>query len=369
MPTPTLETTPDGGLVIEADTAAEALDQVRVRLGDDAQVLDARKVHRGGWKGFFAFERVRLTARPGAPNAVPGPTPDSSSPPPAPVADPDPDGLAGAIHRLTQEAEREDRTFRDVLLEHVAEQRPAEAVSPGPAATPRPGPVPPDPQPPSAPDVAAPPPRDASGATPSLTPGPAVRPPTTRAGAPTPSGVPWATDRLEALRLPRPLVAACDGLDPQDEVAWLRAIGDVVVTWCRPLPTGDDAVVGPRAHRLGRGLGVPVTHIGGRSPVVGPVALQANDSDEGRQWVEQSLGGRWLHLVAGGSRWQAFLFDDALAVSWVGAEALPAALSVASRMGLVLGYGLAPATGPAPVRATPLDVALTIRSLLARSDT
>lgn len=300
MPTPTLDTAIDGGLVIEADTAAEALQLVRERLGDDARVVDARKVHRGGWKGFFALERVQLTAQAG-------------------VADP-------------------ARTFRDLLAEHATDPDPDPEPSPGPspgpslAAEPQPSP---DPEP------------GAVRATPGV------------------AGAAW--DALDDLHLPRPIVDACAGLDPRDERVWLSTIADVVGPWCRPLPAGDAVVVGPRADRLADGLGLPVCRPGGVVPPHGSVALKASDSGDGRRWVSEVAAGRWLHAVAGGSRWHAFLFDDALAVSWATPDDLPTALSAASRLGLVLGHGRAPATGPVPVRTTPWDVALTLRALLPRA--
>lgn len=173
-------------------------------------------------------------------------------------------------------------------------------------------------------------------------------------------------ERLRELRLPRAIVDACEGLDPRDDGAWVMAIAAAVSSWCRPLPAPDAVLVGPRAHTLAGGLGLPSRRPGELVPDGGCVGLRVTDTHEGRAWVDGVRGSRWTHLVVGATRWQAFLFDDVTAVSWVGDESLPAALEAAGRMGLVLGYGLGAVTGKQPVRATPVDVALIIRSLLPR---
>lgn len=51
-------------LTIEAGSAESALEEITRRLGPNAEILEARKVHRGGIGGFFARELVQLTARP-----------------------------------------------------------------------------------------------------------------------------------------------------------------------------------------------------------------------------------------------------------------------------------------------------------------
>ncbi len=163
------------------------------------------------------------------------------------------------------------------------------------------------------------------------------------------------------------MLDACRDLDPSDDAAWVAAIAGVVSTWCRPLPTQDGVLVGPRAHRLGAALGVAVRENGATAPSTGPLALRATDTDAPREWVTRSARDRWLHLVVGGRGWYGYLLHDVLAVSWVGDEALPEALAAAGRLGLVLGYGSGRSTGNAPVRANPLDVALSIRSLLPRT--
>jgi hypothetical protein len=347
MSTPTLETRPDGGIVVEADTTEQALTEVGRRLGPDAEIVSARKVHRGGWNGFFARELVQLEARARdtSPSAAPGPPPPATSD----------DGLAGALARLTREADDRELSFRDVLVRELGVERAAETDD-------------------AACDAAAPiadaPPVEAAAVEAAAVEAAAVEaaavevPPA--AVRSTVGGAAWSIDLLQQLRLPPTVVEACRGLDPSDDAAWLLAVAGAVGSWCRPLPARDAVLIGPRAHRLGDGLGLPSARPGGAVPPTGTVALKVTDTPEGRAWVDRTRAGRWGHLVVGGARWQAFLFDDVTAVSWVDDEHLPAALEAAARMGLVLGYGLGDATGRRPVRATPLDVALTVRSLLPR---
>lgn len=347
MPSPTLDILPDGALVVEADTTEEALTQVGQRLGHDAEITEARRIHRGGWKGFFAHEAVQLTARPrsDAPHSADldsekAPAASPWSPWNATGTSSDVDGVTSALARMTRLVDDQELSFRDVLVGHLGSEVPVGEESSAAAAP--------------APTV--------STATP-----PSAVPPAPRSHAPatgSPSRADWQLDHLRDMRLPNALVDACHGLDRADDAGWVSAISAAVATWCRPLPTGDAVLVGPRAHRLAKALAMPVAQQGDVVARSGPVGLKAMDSDPQRVWVEQVAGDRWRHVVAGGRGWHGFLFDDALAVSWVGDEALPGALCVAGRLGLVLGYGLGSATGRAAVRANPVDVALVIRSLL-----
>lgn len=345
MPSPTLDTLPDGALVVAADTTEEALAHVSLCLGDDAEITEARRVHRGGWKGFFAHEVVQLTARPRS-GATPAPGSDGgarrSPGNPAPATLPvDADGVAAALSRMTALVDQHERTFQDVLAGHLD----------------------PDGRDGAEPVTASASPREASPAA-----GPSRRP--TGPTAPRPvcaSGPAWHLDQLRALQLPNAVIDACQGLNHDDDVAWIATIAAAVATWCRPLPVGDPVFVGPRAHRLGKALAVPVAEPGDVVAASGPVALKATDTDAHRAWLERVTADRWRHLVAGGRGWHGLLLDDALAVSWAGDEALPGALAAAGRLGLVLGYGLGTPTGRSPVRATPVDVALAVRSLLPRT--
>lgn len=350
-------------IVIEADTAEEALAEVHHLLGADAEIVEARKVLRGGWRGFFATERVELLARP---RTVAAP----------PVAEGE---LEATRAQLDAEAER-DRADFDRMLRRILEEAPEPAMAGASAVTGGATTVPP-PVAPAAPPAPAveepapveepvepPAPRRPAARTPAAS-APAARKAGAKKAAARPTelaagGVAWSVDALAGLRLPWSLIAACEDLDPNDDAAWVGALSDAVTSWCRPLPTGDPALVGPRVRKVAKVLDVPVVGVGTGTVPAGPVALEAPDSLEGRTWAVDAVGDRWLHVVAAGRRWEWFAFEDALAISWAHPSQLPLVLSVADRLGLVLGYGM---VGGGLVRATPVDVALAIRAQLPRA--
>lgn len=354
-------------VVIEADTAEEALALVRERLGDDAEVLEARKVQRGGWKGFFALERVELTARARGASRDTGVV---AQDPRAPSGD---DRLveAAPTRRFLEDEEAKDRADFDRMLRRLLESEPAAATTAPPSATTSPAAAT---APPSAmTEVADHQPgtwlaedadrgNDLDDPQSSALPREPVRDRTT----PADGGVAWSCRALEGLRLPTGVIDACRGLEPADDAAWVTAIADVVGPWCRSLPSGAPAYVGPRLGRFARAHAIPVVRLGADDAPYGPIALETPDTCEGRVWAARLAGDRWLHVVVGGRRWHGFVFEDALAVSWSGDDQLPWALSLASRLGLVLGHGHRGGAAPL-VRATPVDVALTIRALLPRA--
>ena len=298
--------------VFEAATAEDALAEVTAVLGPDAEIVSATKTLRGGFKGFFAREVVQLTARPRLP---------------AGTSERDGSALGRVLTDLAASEEHRETAFGTVLRERLAEVAPA--------------PPRPDPVPESAPPVAPP------------------------LGSPPTSGAPdWSVDNLLRLGLPELVVAPTRSLDPADDLAWIGAIAGAVASLCRPLPAGDVALVGPRAHRLGAELGLRDVRPDGPMPPLGDCAIRMTGSDRDQGWLAGQRRHRWVHLVVGGAGWRFLLLSEPLAVSWVGAEALPEALRCAAELGLVLGYGM---TGRADARrANPVDVALAVRALVPR---
>jgi len=59
-----MQHSPTDTLTVEAGTAEQALEEITTRLGPNAEIIDARKVQKGGIAGFFARELVQITARP-----------------------------------------------------------------------------------------------------------------------------------------------------------------------------------------------------------------------------------------------------------------------------------------------------------------
>lgn len=154
----------------------------------------------------------------------------------------------------------------------------------------------------------------------------------------------WDSGRLARLDVPAQILDAVTGVDPRDDLGWIAAISGAVAPWCRPLPRGDSEFVGPGADRLASALPKP-----GESAVWSPA-------------VE-----RHGHLVVDErGTWDAAFGEEVLAVSWSRTGGAPTALRLAASMGLVLGYGMTDALGAPALRLSAVDVALTVRELVAR---
>jgi hypothetical protein len=183
--------------------------------------------------------------------------------------------------------------------------------------------------------------------------------------APGTGGVAWSADELVRLGLPfsfiRPLLAA----RPGDDLAWIRGIAASVRTLCTPLPDGDVALVGALAGQLAKPLRLEALHRPDRGPKRGSICCSIQDDADSRRWFERVRRDRWTHLVVGPLDAKAFLDLHPKAVSWVGADALLGALRLATELGVPLGYFKPDDAGRA-LRATPIEVALAVRALVAR---
>ncbi|MDJ0497878.1 MAG: hypothetical protein QNJ89_08615 [Acidimicrobiia bacterium] len=109
-----LDTPREDQITVEADTVEAALAEISTTFGEDAEIMRAQKVHRGGVGGFFAKEMVQLTARRRRQSAIrPSQRPAA---PPSPVPNkPEGDGIAGVLERMAQDADAADGDFRTVL--------------------------------------------------------------------------------------------------------------------------------------------------------------------------------------------------------------------------------------------------------------
>lgn len=98
-----LDTPPRDQVTVEAETVEDALAEISTEFGEDAEIVRAQKVHRGGVGGFFAKEIVQLTARRRRDVAPPlRPRPAGG-------------GIADVLERMAQDADAEDSDFRTVL--------------------------------------------------------------------------------------------------------------------------------------------------------------------------------------------------------------------------------------------------------------
>lgn len=379
--TPDTTVTSDSGLLhVEAPTASEALAVIHDRVGAGAEILEADKVLRGGIWGFFPKERVKLTVREPSPeihparSARPAPPAAPAAPPAvshaAPSAEAAGDGLTAVLSRLASSEDDRELGLGEALRRHLGVTIPEEETARARAgvrtwAPPavgeeaprvRPAPVAPEAPPaPEPPPVAPEPPVAASE------PAPQALDDREWQG---PDGLVWSGRRLVALGLPRALVDGVLAQAPDDDAAWVYALARVLTPLCRPLPAGEFLLAGPRAERLSRALGLPLVRMTSQPRGPASFAAAVTDRRSGRDWVAAQRGGRWLHLVIGGADWRGLVFDEPLAVSWVGADAMADAIRVAHDLGLVLGYGLDSKDGEA-VRATPVELAMTIRAALA----
>ena len=181
--------------------------------------------------------------------------------------------------------------------------------------------------------------------------------------APAPaSEVRWSVDRLAHLGLPFSVVQRTVGLDPADDLGWVSTLTDALTPF---VATGDQPTVfvGPRADRIGAGLGIPGVVPPDLPPYAGSVALQSVDDGAGRAWLGRVRGDRAVHVVIGGRGWELFRTKQPDGVVFVGGERVVTALQVAVEDGVPISHLT---DGPVVRRATPLDLAIAVRSLVGR---
>ncbi|MFW2381991.1 MAG: hypothetical protein ACN4GZ_09550, partial [Acidimicrobiales bacterium] len=108
----TLETTRKDQITVEAESVEDALAEITAQFGENAEIMRAQKVHRGGVGGFFAKEMVQLTARRRRDASLPSlPAPST--------------GIADVLERMAKDADAEDSDFRTVLQRELAASPPA----------------------------------------------------------------------------------------------------------------------------------------------------------------------------------------------------------------------------------------------------
>ncbi len=367
-------------IVVEAADLEAALAEVAERLGPEAEIVDAQKVHKGGLGGFFAKELVQVTAR------VPGTAV----------------GVAGTIDALVDVADGGDIGFEALLQERMTGRSLEPSVDADGSTGPDPRPVGPMAQ------AAA----TATGATDTVAPSvpvmmvsasidadtepdaPAAWLATEARGTETahatsavwgapdsesssrpvdegevPEGmgrVDWSATALARIGLPTEIVEATRGLDPRDDLAWVGAIARAVAPLCRALPDVPMLIVGAHADRLAEPLDVPLVNPPGMPPYSGSVCAVVSNDQRDLDWLRFVRGDRKLHLMVGEDPWRELLVDDPLVVSWSGDRGVVDAIYLASTLGGSLGYGTVDGFASGMVRARPVDVALAIRRLVGR---
>jgi hypothetical protein len=177
--------------------------------------------------------------------------------------------------------------------------------------------------------------------------------------------VAWSADELVRLGVPFSIIRPLLETDPEDDLAWIRGLAASVHSLCRALPPGDAVLVGSRAGHFAEPLRLEALRRPDRGPKRGSICCSMHDDAESRRWLERVRRHRWTHLVVGALDTKAFVDLHPMAVSWVGADALPGALRLATELAVPLGYFRVAEAGPA-FRATPIEVALAARALVAR---
>ena len=371
-------------LTIEAPTVEDALTQVTDELGPSAQIIDARKVQRGGIKGFFAKEVVQLTARKpndgrsdideaaaaerrsklpvdrGLEALLAGVESGDGEPSFSTFLKrelgPDLDSLETAVTGETDTTNESAHNGHHLADAADGEPTP-QAVGPLTRQT---EPANEDPRPPSA------------GADQQQSAAPDTRAATWRLQHPDPGApagvgpIGWSTTALARLGLPEIVLAAVNGLDPADDLGWINAIAGVAADFCGPVSDAPALIAGPNADRIGEVVGIPAIFPPTMPPYAGSVtAVVASDPKE-TAWLEYVIGHRDLHLVIGDEDWRGALVTDPATVSWVGDIGVVDALYLCATLNAKLGYGTVDGTLSAPIRVRPIDVALAVRRLVGR---
>ncbi len=342
---------PPGTVEIEADSVTEAMSRLAAEVGDDAQIIDARKVERGGIGGFFAKERVVLTAR-------------NRTSPTAP--------LPVGLDALVRHAESDDDVFAALLRDRLDEPG---GTGPDPVGF-HPGtPLPPHeggdedvPQLPAPPPV----PPTSTGTTPTAEPLPApptaVRPPPPTTARVSIGGVDWGIRQLVALGIPSELVAPLASLHPDDDLGWLDGLVAAITPLCAPDPRGPgSALVGRTSEVVAAAIGAPVTPAGQIPPATGSICTPLTGSASDRALLELIAASRPLHIVIDATkRWRNLLVADPALVSWTDHDAIGDALDLAVRLGAGLGYAPSDGVRSEMIPAAPVDVAVAIRRRIGR---
>jgi hypothetical protein len=172
---------------------------------------------------------------------------------------------------------------------------------------------------------------------------------------------PWSQDALRRLGLPEEIMRAVAMQRPTDDLGWFSAMTRALQPLCRELPAGSDLIVGAYARRYGRAAEVELVTLDQHAPRRGPAAIAMKLNEHSRRWLAREAGGRWLHLVIGGSGWREFLFERPSVISWTSIEDLPQAITAAAQLDLILGFGIEDAS---PVRARAVDLAIALRGML-----
>ena len=172
----------------------------------------------------------------------------------------------------------------------------------------------------------------------------------------------WSMAAVTALRLPPRILEGLSALRDGDDALWLGAMVKLLAPMCRGLVDEPTMLVSSGSIDLASALGLAVHGPGSLPPYGGSIYCTVDSGAAGLDWVRRVRGDRELHLILDGTDMDLMQIGEPTAVSYTTKRGAVAALEIADATGATIAFGL---NGDGtPIRATALEVAMAIRSLI-----
>ena len=296
-------------------------------------------------------------------------------------------GVTAVLDSMVRNTEARERSFEKALHDQMARQPvPASVAVPTPQAAPEPAAA----MPPTVTVAAAPmPPAPPASVepVPPITPpaqtAPAVDPASVVAARPAPVapaaptlpgprvdlsmadfatlGRPaWNQSRLEQIGMPGELLERTAQLDPHADIKWVEALVRAATAACTTVLEGSMLIVSRASTGLAEALGLSVHRPGDLPPYGGSIFCLVEDLDASREWLDRIIGDRVVHAVLTDAESEGLLGLNPAAVSYASEMGAARALRTALANEIPLMFGTT--HDGRPIRVTPFDVALAIRS-------
>ena len=172
----------------------------------------------------------------------------------------------------------------------------------------------------------------------------------------------WSRDRLADIGMPREVLDAVASLGHDLDLKWVEVVVRAASGPCAAIPDESAMIVSTSHTRLADVLGLPIHRPGDLPPYGGSIfcLIPPQPAPGDIQWLRRVQGDRGMHVVLDDETSQNLIGDDVTTVSYSSELGAALALKWALAKGLHLGFGVT--HGGEPIRATPFDVALAIRS-------
>lgn len=172
----------------------------------------------------------------------------------------------------------------------------------------------------------------------------------------------WSMAAVTALRLPHRILEGLGGLRDEDDAQWLGAMVKLLAPMCRGLVDEPTMLVSSGSVDLASALGLSVQAPGSLPPYGGSIYCTVDNSAAGLEWVRRVRGDRQLHLILDGTDMDLIQIGEPTAVSYTTRRGAVAALEISEATGATIAFGLN--SDGTPIRATALEVAMAVRSLI-----